>query len=301
MFDPRDPPADRLPKIKILRAKTEADVQAVSRSRARIADPRRTGVMRAADEIHGAARKKLKTEGETACGLKRKADDQDASPRKKTIGDMYPGVAKTKAVKKPAGSCGNAGNMSPAGSKPRAVEVRETSKVESTTPVEKENVDGKSPRDGKSKSTAVVKSTLESTEVKVEQQQQDTAVKSPKAEPLADATVATDVKDCPIKGQGEKRKSSDEIAGPAKRAKLECHALRNYRQACFINASMQLLHSIPIFAAMGNEDNDVPDGDSNLTEEEMRQASGSGHSRQKEELRTKLRNHLRAKAEQGEL
>ena len=105
-------------------------------------------------------------------------------------------------------------------------------------------------------------------------------------------------------GLEKKRKGDDETSGPVKKPKLQSNhaenSLHHYGQACFINATMHLLHSVPAFADMENEDNDVTEADNNLNKEEMNRASGTGQTRERQDVRAKLRNHLEPKAERGE-
>lgn len=105
---------------------------------------------------------------------------------------------------------------------------------------------------------------------------------------------------------GNKRKRDDETSSAHKRPKLRSsnpeNSLYNYRDACFINASLLALHSIPAFAGLANEGNDECNVDSVISTAEMKLALARGRRREKQEdARTKLRYHLRLKAERNEL
>jgi hypothetical protein len=103
----------------------------------------------------------------------------------------------------------------------------------------------------------------------------------------------------------QKRKRDDEGESPAKKPKLQSsnpqNSLHNYRQACFINASLHVLDSIPAIAAFCDESSDATEADDLLSEAELILAIAGGKTRQKEDARGKLRDHLKLKAEGGEL
>ena len=104
---------------------------------------------------------------------------------------------------------------------------------------------------------------------------------------------------------GTKRKANDEVSNPAKKPKLQAgnprNSLRNPRQACFMNASLHVFHSIPVFAALKNESSKETKADNVLSQAEMKLALGRGQKRQNEDARAKLRDHLRLKEERNEL
>lgn len=106
-------------------------------------------------------------------------------------------------------------------------------------------------------------------------------------------------------GEGLKRQADDEIASPSKKRKVESsnseNCLSNFRQACYQNASLQLLQTIPNLAALKNESSDEIEADNILSESEMKAAASGGKTRLKDEARGKLRDHLRSKAERKEL
>jgi hypothetical protein len=103
----------------------------------------------------------------------------------------------------------------------------------------------------------------------------------------------------------QKRKRDDEGKSPAKKPKLQSsnpqNSLHNYRQACFINESLHVLHSIPAIAAFCDESSDATEADDLLSEAELKLAMASGKTRQKEDARSELRDHLRFDAERDEL
>ncbi len=102
-----------------------------------------------------------------------------------------------------------------------------------------------------------------------------------------------------------KRKADDGISSPAKKPKLQSgnpqNSLVNYRQACFMNASLHVLHSIPAFAAMKNGGNEAIEADDVLSGSEMRSALVGGRTRAAEAARAKLRDHLRSRNRGNEL
>jgi hypothetical protein len=102
-----------------------------------------------------------------------------------------------------------------------------------------------------------------------------------------------------------KRKRDEEIESSVKKSKRPSgnpeNSLRNYRQACFINASLHILHSVPAFASMRNDNSDMTAADNILDETEMKIAGAGGRTRAKEDAREKLRDHLRMKAGRNEL
>jgi hypothetical protein len=103
----------------------------------------------------------------------------------------------------------------------------------------------------------------------------------------------------------QKRERDEEIESPVKKSKLLSgnpeNSLRNYRQACFINASLHILHSVPAFASMRNDNSDMTAADNILDETELKIAGAGGRTRAKEDAREKLRDHLRMKAGRNEL
>jgi hypothetical protein len=102
----------------------------------------------------------------------------------------------------------------------------------------------------------------------------------------------------------KKRKRDDDIAGPAKKPRLSSSAensLKNYGQACFMNASLHLLHSVPTFAGMKNEDGEATKADNVLNKAEVDLASAGGQTRKKKDVRARLRRHLKAKTDSNEL
>lgn len=102
---------------------------------------------------------------------------------------------------------------------------------------------------------------------------------------------------------GTKRKGDDEVSSPAKKPKLQSsnpkNALHNYGQACFMNASLHVLHSIPDFAVLTNKSSEETKADDILSKFEMKAALGCGGPIT--ENRTKLRDHLRSREERNEL
>lgn len=111
--------------------------------------------------------------------------------------------------------------------------------------------------------------------------------------------------DSTITSPGNKRKRDSEITSPAKKSKVRHsnprNSVGNYRQGCFINASAHALHSVPALASLRNETSDAIAADNILSDAETKLAGTGGRSRTKEELRAKLRDHLRSKADRNEL
>lgn len=103
---------------------------------------------------------------------------------------------------------------------------------------------------------------------------------------------------------GVKRKADDEVSSPAKKPKLEARkyqtSLVNYSRACFMNASLHLLHSIPNFAVLENEGDEEIRADSILNREEMKSAV-LGRGEPKKAACDKQREHLKLRKESGEL
>lgn len=134
-----------------------------------------------------------------------------------------------------------------------------------------------------------VKEDLEATEIS------DKAKSQIEPAPTGSTTLRTE----------HKRKRDEEIESPVKKSKLLSgnpeNSLRNYRQACFINASLHILHSVPAFASMRNDNSDMTVADNILDETEMKIAGAGGRTRAKEDAREKLRYHLRMKAGRNEL
>lgn len=107
---------------------------------------------------------------------------------------------------------------------------------------------------------------------------------------------------CPA---NQKRKRDDEGKSPAKKPKLQSsnpqNSLHNYCQACFINESLHVSHSIPAIAAFCDENSDATEADDLLSEAELKLAMASGKTQQREDARGKLRDHLKFEAERDEL
>ncbi len=103
---------------------------------------------------------------------------------------------------------------------------------------------------------------------------------------------------------GIKRKLDDEVSSPAKKPKLEAskhqNSLYNYSRACFMNATLHLLHSIPNFAVLQNESDEATRADAILNQEEMRSAV-MGRGKPKLAACDKQREHLKFRNESDEL
>jgi hypothetical protein len=105
---------------------------------------------------------------------------------------------------------------------------------------------------------------------------------------------------------GAKRKAEDEGSNPAKRRKLgpgnPYNVLHNYSAACFMNATAHVLHTIPEFATSRNKSSKELEANKILSRAEMKSAVlGKESDNATSKNRRKLRDHLAAKAEGGEL
>jgi hypothetical protein len=106
-----------------------------------------------------------------------------------------------------------------------------------------------------------------------------------------------------ILAAAKKRKADDEGSNPPKKPKLESsnpkNVLRNYDSACYMNATLHLLHTIPDFAELRNTSSEEVEADRILSQSEMYSVLGRGREAMKN--RIKLCEHLAEKAERNEL
>jgi hypothetical protein len=324
MFDPREPQPDRLPKIEIPLKKRDSEYKGTAKPRYPVAEWRiaealaaspAAGEKRKADEEGDNESKKPRLEAPAEGGVKRKAEDKGDGPLKKAKPNIMSrdrtntgSEIDTSKIEYHADSCPGVCETQP--STEVSEQCSEATKTQS--PVEPTQ---KSDSTAKNQDTCTMAETGLSSDESIEPKYP--VVAGTGAVGTAGETAPIEASDkgkspynatpaqSPTTGGTNKRKADEEVESPSKKPKIQSsvpvNALCNYRQACFINGSLQLLHSIPTLAAVKNEDSDVVKADEILSKTEMQSAVSGGRSRQKEGVRAKLRDHLKSKADRNEL
>ena len=102
----------------------------------------------------------------------------------------------------------------------------------------------------------------------------------------------------------EKRKAEESLESPTKRVRAETPAppnsLVNNKDACYINASLHLLHSVPAISAMGATAAENLSANTVLTADEVKSANARKRTRLGKELYSRLQQALSAKKASGD-